>query len=213
MRIDSTLAAIFSPTRQAILTALFLRSDKAWYLSELAASIGTRPSSLQREVDALVRAGILVKRVDGRRSYIQANRDSPVFPELHGLIEKTTGVVPRLREAVARTKGLKFAFVYGSVARGEESASSDVDVMLIGNLSTMDVGAKLSRVEKALARQVNPTVYSLDEFAQRVAEKNHFLRTVLRNKKIMLVGTEDDLEAVARGAQGSPAPVEPTGTR
>jgi len=90
MRKDSTLAAIVSPTRQAILTTLFLRPEKAWYLSELAASLGTGPSSLQREIDALVRVGILEKRVDGRRTYIKANEDSPIFPELRGLIGESS---------------------------------------------------------------------------------------------------------------------------
>jgi predicted nucleotidyltransferase len=201
MRKDSTLAALISPTRQGVLTTLFLRPDKEWYLSELAASLGTGPSSLQREVDALIRVGILKKRVDGRRSYVQANEDSPIFPELRGLVEKTSGIVPMLREAVKRTKGLKLAFIYGSLARGEEGAESDVDVMLLGNVSTMELSPKLRAVEVAVGRQVNPTTFSLDEFAKKVTEKNHFLRTVLRNKKIMLVGTEDELENIARRAE------------
>jgi|ERR1700733_12948131 DNA-binding transcriptional ArsR family regulator len=213
MRKDSTLAAIISPTRQAILTTLFLRPEKDWYLSELAASLGTGPSSLQREIDALVRVGILEKRVDGRRTYIKANQDSPIYPELHGLVEKTSGIVPMLREAIASTKGLKVGFIYGSVARGEEGASSDVDLMLIGSLSTMDISPKLRVVEKAVGRQINPTVFSRDEFAKSLTQKNHFLRTVMRNKKIMLVGTEDELEAIARGAQSTHAPDEQTGTR
>jgi DNA-binding transcriptional ArsR family regulator len=213
MRKDSTLAAIVSPTRQAILTTLFLRPDKDWYLSELAASLGTGPSSLQREIDALVRVGILEKRVDGRRSYIKANQDSPIYPELHGLVEKTSGIVPMLREAIASTKGLKVGFIYGSVARGEEGASSDVDLMLIGSLSTMDISPKLRAVEKTVGRQINPTVFSRDEFAKSLTQKNHFLRTVMRNKKIMLVGTEDELETIARGAQSTHAPDEQTGTR
>jgi len=124
MRKNSTLAAIISPTRQAILTTLFLSPDKAWYLSELAAYLGTGPSSLQREIDALVRVGILEKRADGRRTYIKANEDSPIFPELRGLIEKTSGIVPMLREAITRTKGLQIGFIYGSLARGEEGAVS-----------------------------------------------------------------------------------------
>jgi DNA-binding transcriptional ArsR family regulator len=213
MRKDSTLAAIISPTRQAILTTLFLRPEKDWYLSELAASLGTGPSSLQREIEALVRVGILEKRVDGRRTYIKANQDSPIYPELHGLVEKTSGIVPMLREAIASTKGLKVGFIYGSVARGEEGASSDVDLMLIGSLSTMDISPKLRVVEKAVGRQINPTVFSRDEFAKSLTQKNHFLRTVMRNKKIMLVGTEDELEAIARGAQSTHAPDEQTGTR
>jgi DNA-binding transcriptional ArsR family regulator len=213
MRKDSTLAAIISPTRQAVLTALFLRPDKAWYLSELAASLGTGPSSLQREIDALVRVGILEKRVDGRRTYIKANEDSPTFPELRGLIEKTSGIVPMLREAITRTKGLQIGFIYGSLARGQEGAGSDVDLMLIGAVSTMDIGPKLRTVEKAVGRQINPTVFSLDEFSKNLAQKNHFLRTVMRNKKIMLVGTEDELETIARGAEGAHASNEQTRAR
>jgi len=207
MRKDSTLAAILSPTRQAILTTLFLRPDKAWYLSELAASLGTGPSSLQREIDALVCVGILEKRVDGRRAYIKANQDSPIFPELHGLIQKTSGIVPMLRNAIAHTKGLKIGFIYGSLARGEEGAGSDVDLMLIGAVSTMGISPRLRAVENAVGRQINPTVFSLDEFSTNLARKNHFLRTV------MLVGTEDELETIARGAEGAYASVEQTRTR
>jgi DNA-binding transcriptional ArsR family regulator len=198
MRKDSTLAAILSPTRQAVLTALFLRPEKSWYLSELASSLGTGPSSLQREIDALVHVGILEKRIDGRRSYIKANEESPIFPEICGLIEKTSGIVPMLREAIVGTKGLKIAFIYGSLARGEEGAGSDVDLMLIGSLSTMDISPRLRTVERTVGRQVNPTVFSLDEFAKNLAQKNHFLRTVMRNNKIMLIGTEDELESIAR---------------
>jgi predicted nucleotidyltransferase len=213
MRKDSTLAALLTPTRQGVMTTLFLRPDKEWYLSELASSLGTGPSSLQREIDALVRVGILEKRVDGRRSYIKANEDSPIFPELRGLIEKTSGIIPMLRDAVKRSKGLKLGFIYGSLARGEEGARSDVDVMLVGDLSTMELNPRLRGVEVAVGRQINPTVFSFEEFVRKLVESNHFLRTVLRNKKIMLVGTEDELEEIARRAEASQAPVEQTRTR
>jgi predicted nucleotidyltransferase len=195
------------------MTTLFLRPDKEWYLSELASSLGTGPSSLQREIDALVRVGILEKRVDGRRIYVKANEDSPIFPELRGLIEKTSGIVPMLRDAVRRSKGLKLGFIYGSLARGEEGARSDVDVMLVGDLSTMELNPRLRVVEVVVGRQINPTVFSLEEFVRKLVENNHFLRTVLRNKKIMLVGTEDELEELARRTEASQAPVEQTRTR
>lgn len=213
MRINSTLAAILSPTRQAILTALFLRPEKEWYLSELASALGTGPSSLQREIGALVKVGILQRRIDGRRSYLRANQGSPIFPELRGLIEKTCGIIPLLQKAIAGTKGLRIGFIYGSLARGEESAGSDVDLMLLGNVSTMDISVKLRSVEKAVGRQINPTVFSLGEFSKRLAQKNHFLRTVMRNKKIILAGTEDELETIARRAEDTRAPVEQAGTR
>ena len=201
MRKDSALSALFSPTRQAVLAATFLCPEKSWYLSELAAHLGTSPSSLQREVDSLVRAGILEKRLDGRRSYVKANPDSPIFPELHRLIEKTSGIVPMLQEAVAKLGGkIQWAFVYGSMARGEEGAKSDVDLMLIGTVSTMEMVPVLRRIEKSAGREINPTVFTEDDFRKNIARKNHFLLTVMRGPKIMLKGTVDELETVARAA-------------
>lgn len=201
MRIESTLAALVTPTRQAILAATFLRPEKSWYLSELASHLGTRPSSLQRDVDSLVRVGILEKRADGKRSYIKANEGSPIFPEIRGLIEKTIGIVPMLRDAVSKLgKKCRLAFIYGSFARGEEADASDVDLMLIGHVSTMEMAPVLRRMEQTVGRQINLTIFTEDDFVENLAQKNHFLRTVMRGKKVMLKGTEDDLETIARSA-------------
>ena len=213
MRSSSTLAAIVSPTRQAILTTLFLRPDKTWYLSELADSLGKSPSSLQREIDAFVRVGILQKRIDGRRSYLKANRDSPVFPELYGLIEKTSGIACILRDAIVKAGGVRIAFIYGSLARGEETAGSDVDVLLFGTVSVLKLSPEFRKVEKTVGRQINSTVFSPDDFAGSIAQRNHFLLTVLRGKKIMLVGAEDELESIARSAKGARAPLKQTRAR
>jgi len=201
MRTEATLAALVNPTRQAILAATFLRPGKSWYLSELAAYLGTRSSTLQRDIGSLVRVGILEKHVDGRRSYIKANEDSPIFPEIRSLIEKTSGIVPMLQEMVRKMgKKVRWGFIYGSLARGEEGARSDVDLMLIGAVSTMEVAPLLRRLEKAVDRQINPTIFTEDDFFKSVTQKNHFLLTLMRGKKIMLKGTEDELEAVARRA-------------
>lgn len=201
MRKESTLSALLSPTRQAVLAATFLRPEKSWYLSELATHLETRPSSLQRDVDSLVRVGILEKHVDGRRSYIKANQDSPIFPELRSLIEKTSGIVPLLQEAVGQLgKKIQWAFIYGSLARSEEATKSDVDLMLIGNVSTMEMVPALQRLEKAVGREINPTVFTKEDFLKNVAQKNHFLLTVMRGQKIMLKGTANELEAIALGA-------------
>jgi DNA-binding transcriptional ArsR family regulator len=201
MRTVSTLAALVSPTRQAILTATFLRPEKSWYLSELATHIGTRSSSLQRDVDSLVRVGILAKRLDGRRSYLKANEESPIFSEIRGLIEKTSGIVPTVQDAVGKLgKKIRWGFIYGSLARGEEGAGSDVDLMLIGNVSTMEMGPQLRRLEKSVSRQINTAIFIVDDFVKNLADKNHFLLTVMRGKKIMVKGTEDELEAIARSA-------------
>jgi len=200
MRKESTLSALFNPTRQAVLAATFLRPEKSWYLSELATHLGTRPSSLQRDVDSLVRVGILEKHLDGRRSYIKANPDSPIFSELHSLIEKTSGIVPMLQNAIAKLKTkVRAAFVYGSMARSEESAKSDVDLMLIGTVSTMEMVPVLRQLENAVGREVNPTIFTEEDFRKNISQENHFLRTVMQGAKIMLKGTEDELEEIARG--------------
>ena len=204
MRNSAFLDVLMPPTRQGILAATLLQPGKWWYLSELANHIGTRVSSLQREIEALVQAGILERRVDGRRTYIKANENSPIFRELRGLMEKTAGLVPLLTEEIARFNNkIRFAFVYGSVARGEDNAASDVDVMLIGEVSTMDVVPVLRRVEKVVGRPINETIFSERDFRDSIKKKSHFLRTVLRGNKVMLKGSENELDAIARHAQSA----------
>jgi len=204
MRSNGLLDALMPPTRQGVLAATLLQPGKWWYLSEIADHIGTRVSSLQREVEALVRTGILERRIDGRRTYVKANENSPIFTELHGLMEKTSGILPLLIEETARLKNkIKWAFVYGSVARGEADAASDVDVMLIGAVSTMEIVPAFRRVEKVVGRPINETIFSERDFLDSLKKKSHFLRTVLRSDKIMLKGSEDELDAVARNAQSA----------
>ncbi len=139
-----------------------------------------------------------------RRTYVKANEHSPVFPELRGLMEKTTGVFPLLTEEIARFKNkIKWALVYGSVARGEEDAASDVDVMLIGDMSTMEMVPVFRRIEKIVGRPVNETIFSENDFRDSLKKKNHFLNTIMRGDKIMLKGSENELDAVARNAQSA----------
>src|SRR5215813_13177005 len=133
MRKYRALDALFPRIRQAILVATVLHPDRWWYLSDLAKHLGVRPSSLQRELATLVEAGILQRREDGNRVYFQANPDCPFLSELQGLLVKTAGIVDVLRETLAPfAKRIDWAFIYGSVARAEELASSDVDLMIIG---------------------------------------------------------------------------------
>src|SRR4030095_12768690 len=121
-----------------VLTATLLQPDRWWYLSDLAKYLGVSPSSLQRELAALVSADILRRRRDGNRVYFQANPDCPFLPELQGLLVKTAGMVDVLREPLAPfAKRIDWAFIYGSVARTEALAASDVDLMIIGNVVTL----------------------------------------------------------------------------
>jgi len=138
MRKSTLLQALFPTSRANILAACMLQPDKWWYLTELATHLSTTPSSLQRDLISLTEAGILDARRDGRRLYVRANNESPIYSELRGLMEKTAGMVPALKLLLEpfREKIL-CAFVFGSVAKGTEHAASDVDLMVIGNVGLM----------------------------------------------------------------------------
>jgi predicted nucleotidyltransferase len=206
MRKPAALAALFPSVRGDLLAATLTQPEKWWYLSELAEFLGTRPSSLQRELKALVDGGILQTRREGTRAYFKADTRSPLFPELHGLIEKTAGVVPTLRD-VLRSLGSRIAcaFVYGSVARGEEHALSDVDMLVVGEIGLTDLSPVLRKAEARLGREVNVTNYSPRELRKKAAAKEHFLTEVLRAPKTFVKGEPHDLDAIV-GKPRRPAP-------
>jgi predicted nucleotidyltransferase len=164
----------------------------------LAEFLHARPSSLQRELRSLEESGILQQRRDGRRTYFRAETRSPIFRELRSIFEKTFGLVPTLRQALRPFENkITCAFVYGSVARGEERATSDVDLMVIGNVGLAQLSPVLRKAEKRLGREVNVTNCSVDEFRKKVAEGDHFLTTVLKASLQFVKGEQRDLDAVA----------------
>lgn len=191
---NSTLDALFPTIRQAVLTSTLLQPERWWYLSELARFVRTMPSSLQRELSSLVQAGILETRVEGRRVYFRAERRSPIFNDLSNLLEKTSGVATTLREALApHTDGIKLAFLYGSVARGEERATSDVDLMLIGSTRLADLAPDLRRAETRLGREINIKLYSVPEFRTKIKNGDHFVTSVVDGKLLFIKGGRRDL--------------------
>lgn len=197
MRNSTTLEALFPKTREGVLAATLSQPEKWWFLSELAEYLGTTPSSLQRELSALVDTGILEQRREGNRAYFRAQKRSPIYRELRAIFEKTTGIVPTIRTAVAVFGGkILYSFVYGSVARGREHAASDIDVMVIGNVGLAELTPALRKAERVLGRELNVTVYSMDEFRDKVNAKDHFLTAVLKRPKQFVKGSERELEAI-----------------
>lgn len=198
MRKSTELEALFPTVRAGVLSAAMLQPEHWWFLSEMAEYLHVTPSSLQRELESLVRAGLLQRRLDGRRTYFKANSDSPIFPELRGLINKTMGIVPALRDELRKFGDrIKLALLYGSVARGSEHARSDVDLLVVGALQQIDLLPSLKKLETRFRREVNVTLFSLEEFQRKRALKDHFLSTVLKGKIIPLKGTLDELEEAA----------------
>ncbi len=198
MRRSLILGALFPETRAKILSTLLLQPEKRWFLTELAQHLRTQPSSLQRELEALSKAGLLQQTKDGRRVYFKADTNSPVFSDLKGLLEKTAGMIPILREEVnAFGDRIQLAFLYGSTARSEESSESDVDLMIVGDVGLSDLIPSLRRAERRFGRPINPTVYSSREFKTKARNHDHFLTTVLRGAKQFVKGNDDELAAVA----------------
>ena len=198
MRRFPILEALFPEVRAKVLAAVFGQPDREWYLTELARTLKTQPSSLQRELEALSKAGILEQRRDGRRVYVKPDKNSPVFADLRGLLEKTAGVIPVLRsELETLGESIRLAFVYGSVARSEETSVSDIDLMVVGKAGLSDLIPALRNSERILGRPVNPSVYSSEEFQERVRSEDHFLTTVLKGAKQFVKGGEDELERIA----------------
>ena len=197
MRKPRGLATLFPTIRGEVLATTLTQPDKWWYLSELAQFLRTTPSSLQRELKALVDGGILQQRREGTRMYFKAETRSPLFPELRGLIEKTVGVLPTLQDVLAPLQArIDCAFIYGSVARSEEHALSDVDLMVIGHVGLAELAPALRKAETRLGREINATSYSTREFRSKAAARDHFLSEVLRGPKEFVKGEQRDLDEI-----------------
>jgi len=193
------LDTLFPRTRQLILSAVLLRPDKWWYLTDLAKHIGVSPSSLQRELASMASGDLLINRKDGNRVYYQLNPDCPIVEELKSIFVKTSGLADVIKSSLQRfSKKITIIFVYGSIARLEALSTSDVDLMIIGDVGLIEIVPGLKRAEKSLGRDVNPTIYSLRDFSQRCKEGDSFIQTILSDKKIFLKGNAGELEALAR---------------
>lgn len=185
---------LFGSTRRRVLGWLLGHPDEAYYLRELVRHIGGAVGAVQRELELLTASGLVRREVRGKQVYFQANQKAAIFPELQGLFAKTVGLVDILREAlIPLANSVDAAFVFGSAARGELHAASDIDLLVIGETSFGDVVTAIQPAEKRLGRDVNPTVYSADEFRAKVEAKHHFLNKVLAEPKMFVFGKEVDV--------------------
>ena len=194
MRKHNLLDALLPKSRQGILAALLGQPEKTWYVSELARHMGVPSSSLQRELQNLTQVGILKTHRQGRMAYYQANKESPVFAELRGLLLKTVGLVDVLADALKPLAAkLTLVFVYGSIASGTEQSDSDIDLMVVGKVAPAELALPLRRARELLGRTVNPTVYTPAEFDKKRAAKDSFLRQVLAKPRLVVIESQHDL--------------------
>lgn len=189
--------ALFSTTRQRILAYIFGQPDRSFYASELIALTGSGSGGVQRELARLTQSGLTTVRRVGNQKHYQANPESPVFQELCDIVDKTVALVGPLRKALAPLeKDIFVAFIYGSVAKRMDTASSDIDLMLISDtLSYAEAFSALEETAGRLNRAVNPTVYSREEFKRRQLENNAFIKRVLSQPKLWITGNDEVLAA------------------
>ncbi|MGP1680604.1 MAG: nucleotidyltransferase domain-containing protein [Burkholderiales bacterium] len=192
--------ALFSGTQQRVLGLLFGQPGRSFFATELIGLVGAGSGAVQRELQRLAESGLVVVTRVGNQKHYQANSDAPVFEELRGLVAKTVGLVDPLRAALLTLgERIQLALVYGSVAKSTETAMSDIDVLIVAdNLTLEDVYTALAPAEQQLARRVNPTLYTREEFARRRNAGNPFLAKVLAGETLPLIGKETDVPVAAR---------------
>jgi len=195
---SSALAdALFPKVRQRVLAVLFGSPDRSFYANEVIALAQSGTGAVQRELAGLSEAGLLTVSKQGNQKHYQANASAPVFGELRSLVLKTMGLADVLRAAlVPLGPQIDAAFIYGSVARQQDTAQSDIDVMIVSSaLSYCEVFGALEAATVSLGRKVNPTLYTPADWAKRVDNDNAFVTRIWQQPKIWLIGSEEQIHA------------------
>lgn len=182
------LSKLFPKTRAEIFRLLFEDPAKESHLRDLAREAGLSPAALQRELASLASSGLILSRRDGNRHYFKANTDHPWYADIHGLVSKTTGMVPALKNALAPLGGIDFAFVFGSVATGSTSTSSDVDLLILGSVGLRKLTPALRGLSQTFSRELNPYCMTTEEWRQKCRKGDTFARRVMHEPKIWLKG-------------------------
>lgn len=187
--------ALFSKVQQRVPGLLFVNANRSFYTNEIMRFVDSGIGVVQCELEKLAASGLVTVRKIGNQKHYQASRDAPIFEELRGIMVKTVGLADILRLALLPLSDrIQVAFVYGSIAKGGDTARSDIDVLIIGkDLAYADVYGVLSEHEAQLGRPVNPSIYSVDELQRKLADDNTFVSRVLEQPKIFLMGAIDDL--------------------
>jgi len=186
--------ALFTTTQQRVLALLFGQPSRSFFASELIELTGSGSGAVQRELKRLTSSGLLTVKRIGKQKHYQANPDCPVFEELCALVRKTVAMVEPIRQALAPlAKKIERALIYGSVVKGTDTASSDIDLLVVADDLTLEaLYSALAPVEASLDRKISPTLYTRKEYDDRLAAGNPFLTRVLAGEHLVLMGSADD---------------------
>ena len=187
---------LFTKTQRRILSLLFGNFSRRYYGNEIIKLAGVGTGSARNFLDGLVSSGLVARTKEGRQTYYQACNRAPIFDELCGIVLKTFGVADFLKKVMEPlNKQVKFAFIFGSVAKGNNNTNSDIDICIVSESLDYSEWMKLFiPTSEKLGREITLTLYGVEEFEAKVANKNHFIEQILSQPKIMLIGTENDIE-------------------
>jgi predicted nucleotidyltransferase len=196
--LNGLAGALFSKVQLSVLGLLIGQPDRSFRISEIIRLVGSGSGAVQRELEALTAAGIFTVSSTGSQKLYGANRQSPIFEELYGLVLKTVGLLEPLKKALKPYQSkIEFAFVYGSIAKGTDIAKSDIDLMIIGEQITYgDIFLALQNAEKTLQRPINPNLMTPDEWRQRRSNKSAFVTKILEQPKMFVLGTDNELQGI-----------------
>lgn len=180
-----------SRTRARLLGWFFAHTGESFSVRQLASILGDDPSNLGKEMAKLEDLGILVSSKEGNLKRFQVNSECAFGPELKGLVLKTSGIIGRIKESLKAVKGIDFAFVYGSFAKGTENADSDLDLLIVGDVNLDRLDRALISLEKAFGRTINYILYDRREYEAKIASGDAFLQDLRETEKIVIVGKND----------------------
>lgn len=194
MQITSIGDALFTKTQQKVLGLLYGKPDKSFYTNEIMRWASMGRGTVARELDKLVSAGLLKATREGNQNHYKANIKNPIYKELVSIVKKTFGVADEIKEILkVFDNNIELAFIYGSIAKGSDTESSDVDLMLVGKgLQYGEIMEALIPIEGTLQRTINPTIYDPQDFIAKLNEGNSFVTRVMELPKIMIKGVIND---------------------
>ncbi|HUH67304.1 MAG TPA: nucleotidyltransferase domain-containing protein [Syntrophales bacterium] len=187
-----------SKIRSEIFRILFGVNDEALHLREIERRSGLTVGTVQQELKKLLSLDLIKRRKDGNRLYYQANKEHPLYPEIRNIVLKTSGLADFIKSALSATPDIKIAFVFGSVARDEDNARSDVDLMVIGSIGLRKLTGLLMKTSEQIGREINPYVLTESEFNKRRKDRDHFITQILEAPKIFVIGSRDDIKTMGR---------------
>ena len=190
--IDTSI--LFSEYRRRVLGLLLLHPDERYHVREIARLTSTTAGTLHRELSKLAKANVLLRELSGNQVYYQANRNLPIYPELTSILKKTSGLVDVLFDSLAPlAEKIEVACVFGSVAKGTENLGSDVDVLVIGDIDFTEIVTTLYSAQTTLGREINPKIYSREQWKASLQKQELFIQENLNNPKLFIMGAENDL--------------------